>query len=428
MHLLYTIALYLILPVVLLRLWVKSFRIPAYRQRWLERLGRYSMPRLAESVWIHSVSVGETQAAEPLIRKFLEDYPELPMVISTTTPTGSDRVKTLFGDAVDHVYFPYDIAPAVAGFLDHFRPKLLVMMETEIWPNLLSICDVRGIPTILANARMSAGSARGYARLGRFSQQAFERIGTVAVQSPADAERFLGLGALPSRVRVTGSIKFDIRLPASLHEQADVIRRQWGERPVWVAASTHEGEDEQILAAHQLILQQQPAALLVLVPRHPERFDRVANLCSNQGFNLARRSGGQVCTRDVSVFLGDTMGELTRFLAAADVAFVGGSLVPTGGHNVLEPAALGVPVVFGPHMFNFEVISRMLLAEHAAMEVADSHQLALVVNSWFDDVSERTQVGENGRRVVGANRGALERLWSLIEEVMASQVPGEADK
>lgn len=414
MRLLYTLILYLSLPLVLLRLCWRSLKNPQYRRRIAERFGRLSAPTIKDSLWLHTVSVGETQAAEPLVRRLQERFPDLPIVLSTTTPTGSDRAVQLFGDSVIHTYFPYDLPFAINRFLNTLQPRLLVMMETEVWPNLLALCEQRSIPTILANARLSERSARGYARLGAFTRETFGRIGLVAAQSPADAERFLGLGLPSDRVRVTGSIKFDVRLPASLKEQAEALRRSWAGRPVWVAASTREGEDERILDAHREVLRTLPEALLVLVPRHPERFDRVAQLCQREGFLSVRRSSGAVCGPDVQVLLGDTMGELTLFLAAADVAFVGGSLVPTGGHNVLEPAALGLPVVFGPHMFNFAMISRMLLAEGAALEVTSARALAEVITEWLSDASLRARFGENGLRVVEANRGALDRLFEII--------------
>ena len=417
----YTLLLYIALPFVLLRLLLRSLKAPAYRSRWSERFGRF--PPLGErsTIWIHAVSVGEAQAAEPLVRQLMERYPHLPIVITTTTPTGSDRVRKLFGVSVSHVFFPYDLPFAVNGFIKRTRPAMLLMMETEIWPNLMATCASRGIPTILANARLSERSARGYARLGSLTRETFELIGMVAAQAPADAQRFLGLGVAQDRVRVTGSIKFDIRLPASLIEQAEVLRLQWGGRPVWVAASTHEGEDELILAAHQRVLESFPQALLVLVPRHPERFERVASLLKKFQFNHLRRSEGGLCDAETTVFLGDTMGELTLFLAASDAAFVGGSLVPIGGHNVLEPAALGIPVVFGTHMFNFSLISRLLLMEQAAEEVNDEQELSQVIVRWFGDASERARVGENGRRVVDANRGALERLLEVVDQGLGSR-------
>lgn len=418
MRSLYTFILCLALPFVLFRLFWRSLKNPDYRRRIPERLGWLPFSALKESLWLHTVSVGETQAAEPLVRRLQEQFPDLPIVLTTTTPTGSDRVRQLFGDSVIHSYFPYDLPFAITRFLNTLQPRLLVMMETEVWPNLLAICERQSIPTILANARLSERSARGYARLGPFTRETFGRIGLVAAQSPADAERFLGLGLGSDRVRVTGSIKFDIRLPASLKEQGEALRRTWEGRPVWVAASTREGEDEQILDAHRKVLRALPEALLVLVPRHPERFDKVALLCQREGFVSARRTTGESSGQDIQVLLGDTMGELTLFLAAADVAFVGGSLVPTGGHNVLEPAALGLPVVFGPHMFNFSMISRMLLVEGAALEVTSAATLAGVVIDWLSDASLRARFGENGLRVVEANRGARDRLFDIISEYL----------
>ncbi len=312
---------------------------------------------------------------------------------------------------ISHLIFPL----LSRGFLKAAQPKILVMMETEVWPNLLAECERENIPTILANARLSERSAKGYARLGSFARETFGRISLVAAQSPADAERFLGLGVKSDRVRVTGSIKFDVRIPALVNEQAEALRRTWGGRPVWVAASTREGEEELILAAHRQVLRQLPQALLVLVPRHPERFDKVALLCQRDGFTYARRSADDLCRSETAVYLGDTMGELILFLSAADVAFVGGSLVPTGGHNVLEPAALGLPVIFGPHMFNFAMVSRMLLAEGAAVEVADVDALTKWIVDWLSDANLRAVYGENALRVVEANRGALDRLFDILQ-------------
>ncbi|OOZ37670.1 lipid IV(A) 3-deoxy-D-manno-octulosonic acid transferase [Solemya velesiana gill symbiont] len=424
MHFIYSFILLISLPFFLLRLLLRGVRSPAYLKRWKERLGYYDAIDVKNSIWIHSVSVGEAQAAEPMVRQLQERYPDVPIVITTTTPTGSDRVKKLFGESVYHAYFPYDLPFSINVFLRRTNPCLLVMMETEIWPNLLAICEKKQIPTILANARLSEKSARGYSRFGTFARKTFGRIGTVAAQAPADAERFLGLGVPTDAVRVTGSVKFDIRMPASLYEQADVLRRWWGERPIWVAASTHNGEDELVLEAHRQVCEVCQDALLVLVPRHPERFDRVADLSRKSGFNVSRRSLNEPCESSVDVFLGDTMGELPLFLAASDAAFVGGSLVPTGGHNVLEPAALGVPVAFGPSMYNFSIISQQLLLEKAAVQVADEIELAEIMTEWLSDASERARIGEKGRAVVEANRGALDRLMVVIEEQLTEGACG----
>lgn len=415
MRLSYTLLLYLSLPLVLLRLLWRSLKAPGYRRRWAERFGRFPAPGIEQSLWIHAVSVGEVQAAEPLIKRLLDRHPALTLVVTTTTPTGSERVRKLFPDNLIHVYFPYDIPFAIEGFLQRVHPRMLVMVETEVWPNLLALCKKSGIITILANGRMSERSARGYARLDAFSRETFSHISAVAAQTQADADRFVQLGVPPGSVQVTGSIKFDIRLPASLLEQAAVVRRGWGDRPVWLAASTHEGEDELVLAAHKRVLSDHADALLVLVPRHPERFERAASLCRKEGFRLARRSFGERAAQDIPVFLGDTMGELTLFIGAADVAFVGGSLVPVGGHNILEPAALGVPILFGPHMFNFSLISRMMLETGAGFQVENIEQLASRVSNWLGDASMRAEAGERGRRLVAENRGALDNLYALIE-------------
>jgi 3-deoxy-D-manno-octulosonic-acid transferase len=415
----YGVLLYLALPFALLRLLWRSRRLPAYRERWGERLGYYQRPNLQAGVWIHAVSVGEVQAAQPVIRHLLERYPGQGVMVTTTTPTGSTRVRALFEDRVGHVYAPYDLNPAVERFLDAVAPRLVLVMETEVWPNMLRACERRGIPVILANARLSQRSARGYTRLGRFARQTFARFTIIAAQAQADAARFVAIGVPPAKVRVTGSIKFDVHLPASLREQAEVTRRNWGsERPVWVAASTHEGEEEQLLAVHRSVCEEVPEALLVLVPRHPDRFERVANLIAREGLTLARRSSHQPCTLQTSVFLGDTMGELQVFLAAADIAFVGGSLVEVGGHNLLEAAAVGVPAIIGPHSFNFATITRLMVEEGAAAQVPDAAALTRQLCAWLTDATERARIGENALRVMAENRGALPRLLGLVDSVL----------
>jgi 3-deoxy-D-manno-octulosonic-acid transferase len=280
----------------------------------------------------------------------------------------------------------------------------------------------------LANARLSTRSAQGYARLGGFTRATLGRFAAIAAQGPEDAARFRALGAPRDRVQVTGSIKFDVQRPSSLPAHALALRRLWGsERPVWIAASTHEGEEEQVLAAHREILDRVPRALLVLVPRHPERFDRVAALVASQRLELARRSTADPCGEEVSVFLGDTMGELPACLAAGDAAFIGGSLVSTGGHNLLEAAAAGVPVAVGPHVFNFARITELLVREGAAVQVADAHALAQCMAKWLGDAAQRARVGEQGRRVVAANRGALQRLLDLLDEIYEDRPGNKAN-
>jgi 3-deoxy-D-manno-octulosonic-acid transferase len=421
MQSLYSSLLYIALPFALLRLLWRSRRLPAYRQRWGERLGYYQPGSLRAGVWVHAVSVGEVQAAQPLIRHLLDRYPDQGVMVTTTTPTGSARLKALFGERVHHVYAPYDLKPAVERFLDAVTPRLVLIMETEVWPNILAACERRAIPVILANARLSQRSALGYARLGGFTRATFSRFALIAAQAQTDAARFVELGAPPKRVKVTGSIKFDLHLPASLREQAEVMRRLWGsERPVWVAASTHEGEEERLLAVHRQVRAALPDALLVLVPRHPDRFERVAALVSREGLTLARRSTGDPCAADTAVFLGDTMGELQVFVAAADIAFFGGSLVKIGGHNLLEAAAVGVPSIIGPHSFNFATITRLMVEEGAAVQVADGVGLARQLRAWLGDAAERARVGENALRVMAENRGALPRLLALVDRQIPS--------
>jgi len=420
---LYTLLLYLLIPLVLLRLLWRSLSAPDYRRRVGERFGR--LPRLPEQggLWVHAVSVGEVQAGAPLIKRLLREYPELPVIVTTTTPTGSRRLRELLGERVMHVYAPYDVPLVIRRFLAAARPRLAVFIETEVWPNILEQCRRGGIPTVLANARLSERSARGYAKLGAFARETFAKLDLVAAQGEADARRFVELGASPERVVVIGSIKFDVRLPPSLLEQSAVIKRVWGEdRPVWIAASTHEGEDEQVLEAHRQVLAALPEALLVLVPRHPERFVRVGQLAEKREFRMVKRSEGRPCGADTQLFLGDSMGELPMFFAAADLAFMGGSLVPHGGHNPLEPAASGVPVVTGPHVFNFTAITEMLLAADAAVRVETPAELARTVSAWLGDASLRTRIGENGHRVVEQNRGALDRLLGLIDAMLAKTI------
>jgi len=421
---LYTTALYLLLPFVLGRLAWRGLRNRGYWQRWGERFAFFAVPELRDPIWLHAVSVGETLAAAPLVRELLARCPERSLVITTTTPTGSERVQALFGDQfigqpggrILHVYFPYDLPGVVRRFLGKTRPGLALVMETELWPNLFRQCARREIPVLIANARLSARSAKGYAKLGGLVRDTLDDISLIAAQGEVDAERFRGMGAAAERVTVMGNLKFDQRLPGDLEDRAEVLRRQLGmNRPVWVAASTHEGEDEQVLDAFTRLRERHPDALLLLVPRHPERFARVASLARRRGYDVVLRSEGRPCDADTAVFVGDTLGELLLFYAAADVAFVGGSLVPRGGHNMLEPAALGVPVVFGPHLFNFADISRALLEAGGARRVADSGELARVVGEMLSDAALRAEMGEAGRKLVAANRGALERLLALLQ-------------
>ncbi len=412
----YTFLLYLLLPAVILRLLWRGLRANSYWHRVHERFGFITPLSAQPRIWVHAVSVGETLAAAPLIRALQQRYPEQKILITCMTPTGSQQIRKLFGDRVEHVYLPYDYPYTVQRFLARTTPRLGLIMETEWWPNLFHACHARGVPLILANTRLSQRSARAYEKYAAgLTQQTLACVSLIATQTELHAERLRALGAAADKVLVTGNIKFDIQLAASLPEQAEALRAIWGSRPVWIAASTHEGEEEQVLSAFKQVKQVLSDVLLIVVPRHPERFNRVARLCEQADWSMIRRSSTQLCQPDTDVYLGDTMGELPLLCAASDIAFVGGSLVPTGGHNMLEPAALGVPVITGPHVFNFEEITQRLLEHKAAIQVDNVQQLTAVLLDWLQDANLRDQMGENGRRFVAQNRGALQTLLNIIE-------------
>ncbi|MBV6286435.1 lipid IV(A) 3-deoxy-D-manno-octulosonic acid transferase [Pseudomonas aegrilactucae] len=418
---LYTLLFHLGLPLVALRLYLRSRKAPAYARRIGERFG-FRLPALQPGgIWVHAVSVGESIAAAPMIRALLQRYPQLPITITCMTPTGSERIQALFAGEprIQHCYLPYDLPWAAARFLDRVRPQLAVIMETELWPNHIHQCARRGIPVALANARLSARSAKGYARFAGLTRPMLAEMSLIAVQTETEAERFRQLGARTECVKVTGSIKFDLSIDSQLPVGARALREQWQalQRPVWIAASTHEGEDEVILAAHRQLLAHHSDALLILVPRHPERFDSVHALCAAQ-FATVRRSGGALVTTDEQVLLGDTMGELLFLYAVADIAFVGGSLVPNGGHNLLEPAALAKPVLSGPHLFNFLEIAAMLREAGALCEVDDAQGLATEVRRLIELPRDALKMGEAGVGVMRANQGALKRLLDGLGELL----------
>lgn len=415
---LYTLLFHLGLPLIALRLWLRGRKAPAYRQRIGERFALGLPAMQPGGIWVHAVSVGESIAAAPMIRALLKQYPDAPITVTCMTPTGSERIRALFAaePRVQHCYLPYDLPWAAARFLDRVQPRLGIVMETELWPNHIHQCAHRGIPVIIANARLSERSARGYGRFSKLTGPMLAEMSGFAVQTEAEAQRFLKLGARPECVTVTGSIKFDLTIDPQLPLSAARLRTDWqaDERPVWIAASTHAGEDESMLAAHRQLLASHPDALLILVPRHPERFGSVHDLCLQQGFVTVRRSSGQAVTTETTVLLGDTMGELLFLYALADVAFVGGSLVPNGGHNLLEPAALAKPVLSGPHLFNFLEIAAMLREAGALQEVNDAAALAAAVQRLIGRPEMAKAMADAGLRVMKANQGALQRLLDLI--------------
>lgn len=420
MRFLYSCFFYSIIPFILLRLLWRSLAAPAYAQRWAERFGFFAPLKTTKKVvWIHTVSMGEFLGALPLVRRLLAD-PKLQLVITTTTPTGSERVRAALGDSVFHVYSPYDLPDVLVRFLHRIRPSLLVIMETELWPNTIAACHKRNIPCVLINARLSEKSARGYARFSALTKPMLNRLSCALIQNQVDADRFITLGLRQEFIRVTGNIKFDLTLTDEVRIKATELKHtlsQQGQRLVWIAASTHQGEDEIILDAFTQLRQRQEAELrsllLVLVPRHPERFDKVGQLCISRGFNLARRSAGVVDSK-TDILLGDTMGELLLMYGASDIAFVGGSLVPNGGHNFIEPAAWGLPLLSGEHLFNFAEVSNLLLQAEALTKVHSAVELVQAVGALGVNSGLRRVRGQSALAVAESNRGALEKTLKEI--------------
>ncbi len=412
-RILYTTVLYLLIPLELVRLYRRSRVAPDYGHRWNERWA-ISLPAIKQGgIWIHTASVGETIAALPVIRHLLKMHPDIPVTVTTMTPTGSDQVKKELGEKVFHIYAPYDLPDAIARFLNHVKPEKLLIMETELWPNIIAAVRKRKINIVLMNARLSKQSANGYKHIRSLAESMVGNIDIIAAQHPDDAKRFIELGAKESRVVVTGNIKYDLRINEELVNQGIEFRSKFPSELVWIAASTHRGEDEQILTAHRFIRNLYPDAQLILVPRHPERFDEVASLCKKQGFKTTRRSLSE--ETEQAVYLGDTMGELLLLFATADIAFVGGSLIESGGHNLLEPAALSKPVLTGPHDFNFRDINKQMLSAKAAVCVENAEELAQQVILWIQEPEVMQLAGEQGLSVVKKNQGALGRLLELIE-------------
>lgn len=427
----YNILFTLILPLIIVRLLWRSLRAPAYARRWAERFGLAKLDvaqrgQKGRWLWIHAVSVGESIAAAPLIHKLRAEHPELPIVVTTMTPTGSARVCEMFGSDVCHVYAPYDHPIAVKNFLRRFQPHTLVIMETELWPNIIHYTKATGGRVIVVNARLSEKSARGYEKFPKLGKPMLQQIDCIAAQSESDAKRFRDLGVAREKLRITGSIKFEMDVPDKLLEQraalADLIE---GERPTLIAASTREGEEEKILRAYKACLSMIPDLLLVLVPRHPERFRAVAKLIQERGLTLVKRSESAAVCELCNVFLGDSMGEMLGYFSVSDVAFVGGSLVPTGCHNVLEPAALGLPVLVGPSQFNFQTICEQLEKAGALQSVADEQTLTNAILRLFEDADLRQRMGDAGRAVIKENRGALQRsyeiVWHYCESALAPE-------
>jgi len=419
MRLAYQLLTYLLSPVYAGYWFFRGLTNRSYWDRFGQRFGR-GYPRLpAGCIWLHAVSVGEVQAAVPLIRRLAKRFPYRHVLVTTVTPTGAERVRLLFGNSVEHCYIPFETPGAVTRFFDAVNPQIALIMETEIWPNLYHECGRRQIPLVLVSARISPRSVDHYRKFLPLFRQTLSHGIVIAAQSAKDAERFRSLGAAPERTRVTGNIKFDIEMSDDVAKAGAAFRRDNFEgRPVWVAASTHDREEEQVLHAHRLVREAYPESLLILIPRHPERFSTVKSLLHREGHRFVARTDGLPCTPDTEVFLGDTMGEVPMFYAAGNVAFIGGTLVPVGGHNLLEPAALGRPVITGPYLFNTQDIADMFEKLGASISVNNAGQLGSAVIDLFSDPETAADIGGRGREIVLRNRGALDRLLQLLEPLV----------
>ena len=413
---LYSAVLYVLVPITVYHLIWRGFRQREYFQRWNERYASYASTGQSAPVWVHAVSVGEVSAAAPLVNALRREYPDLHLVITTITPTGSERVRSLWGDTVQHVYLPYDLPGAVGRFLDHFQPRLALILETELWPNLLFGCRDRGIPAYVLNARLSERSLRGYRVLAPLIGRALRTLRCISAQSAADGERFRKLGAMPEQIIETGNLKYDVAITDDVAEFVATFRNSSGaSRRIWIAASTHDGEEAAVVAMHHHLRQRWPQTLLLWAPRHPERFRAVAQLALEAGWRVATRRLTHWPDASDDVFVIDTLGELSKFYACADVAFVGGSLQAVGGHNLLEPAAAGTAIVTGPHLHNFSEIAARLDAVGALRIAVDADAVAAELEALLEDADARAVMTLAGRALVDQGRGALTRTMALIK-------------
>jgi 3-deoxy-D-manno-octulosonic-acid transferase len=419
MRFLYSFLIVLSTPFVLLYFVLRGFRDRAYLSRWNERFGFIPEKTEPGSIWVHAASVGEFNAASPLIRALIKTYPDIPLTVTTLTPTGSERVKRDLGDKVTHSYAPIDLPGAVRRFLNRLQPRLLIVMETEIWPNLYLQAQQMNIPLLIANARLSERSVQRFGYLPGFVGNVMQTVAWFGAQSSADADRLVSCGANIQRIDKTGNLKFDLSVPASLEERAAALRMRWGhERPVLVAGSTHEADENVVIPAFVELLKTLPNALLILVPRYPERFARATQIAKNAGLETELRSQGEACSRHAQCFVIDSIGELMSYYACADVAFVGGSMGEQGGHNALEPAALGKPVLLGPNMDNAREIASQLLHCNAARRVNNQQEFRRTAELILTDGNLRDDMGQAARHLVEKNKGALDLTLNAVKKLL----------
>jgi len=406
---------YLVIPFIMLRLAWRGIKAPDYLCRWRERFACYDEAFPEGVIWFHAVSVGEAEALFPLVRQVQHRHPELKLLITTTTPTGSARVSSVLKNTVAHVYLPYDLPDAVGRFMQRFKPSLAVIMETEIWPNLYAYCGKNGIPLYIINARLSGKSARGYLKIPALIRPALAEVKQIATQTQDDSLRFIAIGASGEKVKTLGNMKFDIDISGDLIEQGLRLKNSsFGKKFVFMCASTHKDEEKICLEIYREIKQELPELLLLIAPRHPERFSEVKKLCEQQHFELVTRTSNAVCRSSTDIYLVDTLGDLKMLYAASDIAFIGGSMVPAGGHNILEAAAAGVPVLFGPYMANFKEIAQGVLAQGAAIQCLDKDAVVKAIFMLYEDPLYREALVENAALFVRQNQGAIARICDML--------------
>lgn len=411
----YTLLFYFLTPLVLFRLFWRGFKAPQYRKRWLERLAIYKKTYPRNVIWIHAVSVGEAEAVFPLVKRLQKQYPQDNFLVTTTTPTGSARVQAVLAETVCHVYFPYDLPDVVKRFMAVFQPKCAIIMEKEIWPNLYANCKQNNIPLLIINARLSADSAKGYKKIACLVKPVLEAVTWVGTQTLEDKQRFIEIGAKQNAISVTGNLKFDLEIEDDLIQRAQAIKAQlFKDRFVWIIASTHEHEELVFFDIYPQLKKQIPELLLMIVPRHPERFELVNQLANKRQFKTCLRSSNQPCVAETDVYIADTMGELKLLYGTADICFVGGSMVPVGGHNILEPAAMGVPIMFGPYMVNFKEISESVLELNAAVQCANKQALVDEVMHLYQDAEYRRKIAVRAKQFVNSNQGATVATAEII--------------
>lgn len=424
---LYSLATAFLTPVVLCRLAFRGLKSPAYFRRWRERFGVFPNPNFNKSILIHAVSVGEVNAAIPLITELMHTYSDYHFVITTVTPTGSDRVQQIFGNKVFHLYLPYDLPGAIKRFLRKIKPELAVVMETEIWPNLFRFCKKRNIPIVVANARLSELSLKGYKWVQSLATMAVNNTKFVAAQTKTDAQRMIRLGCDADKIYVVGSLKFDIIIEHDIIKKGQAIRKHCAQNHlIWIAASTHQEDEKEILDAYTFLKEKYPKLLLIIVPRHPERFQLTAQACIQKGFNTQLRSVCGLYDINADIFIVDTMGEMLEFYAASDIAFVGGSIANIGGHNVLEAAVFKLPVLVGPNTHNFAEINQLLQQCGGSTEVCNADDIIASMQQLIEQPEKRKAMGSAAYQLVGENRGAVALTMELIENVLKKTPLNEA--